>query len=94
MAPRFALYYAAIFLVVGIQLPFWPAWLKWRGLDAEQITRLAKLPSRQVLLSQLAGALEAPMAQLAAALEGKLQEMAGLLDALHEKRDQGEGAGG
>jgi large subunit ribosomal protein L10 len=63
-------------------------------LDAEQITRLAKLPSRQVLLSQLAGALEAPMAQLAAALEGKLQEMAGLLDALHEKRDQGEGAGG
>lgn len=40
MAPRFALYYAAIFLVVGIQLPFWPAWLKWRGLDAEQISLL------------------------------------------------------
>jgi large subunit ribosomal protein L10 len=63
-------------------------------LDAEQISRLAKLPPRQVLLSQLAGALQAPLAQLAAALEGKLQEMAGLLDALHEKRQQDEGVGG
>jgi large subunit ribosomal protein L10 len=59
-------------------------------LDAEQIGRLARLPSREVLLSQLLGVLQAPMSLLAAALEGKLQEMAGLLDALHEKR-QGEG---
>lgn len=38
MAARFSLYYAAIFLAVGIQLPFWPAWLHWRGLSAEQIS--------------------------------------------------------
>lgn len=59
-------------------------------LDSQQIDRLARLPSREVLLAQLVGVLEAPMAQLAAALEGKLQEMAGLLDALKQER-QGEG---
>jgi PPP family 3-phenylpropionic acid transporter len=38
MATRFSLYYAAIFLAVGIHLPFWPAWLKFRGLDATEIS--------------------------------------------------------
>ena len=55
-------------------------------LEPEQIDRLAKLPSKEMLLAQLAGALEAPMSMLATALEGKLQEMAGLLDALKEKQ--------
>ena len=36
-ALRLALFYAAIFLVVGIQLPFWPLWLKWRGMTTEEI---------------------------------------------------------
>ena len=36
-APRLALFYAAAFLVVGIQLPFWPVLLAGRGLDAQQI---------------------------------------------------------
>ncbi len=34
---RLALFYAASFLVVGIQLPFWPVWLAGRGLDSRQI---------------------------------------------------------
>lgn len=38
MAVRFSFYYAAIFLAVGIHLPFWPAWLAHRGLDASQIS--------------------------------------------------------
>jgi len=38
MAVRFSFYYAAIFLAVGIHLPFWPAWLKFRGLDAAEIS--------------------------------------------------------
>ena len=59
-------------------------------LDPSQIDRLAKLPSREVLLAQLAGALEAPMAALAGALEAKMQEMSGLLEALREKQG-GEG---
>ncbi len=59
-------------------------------LRPEQIDRLAKLPPREQLLAELAGAMSAPTAMLAMALEAKLQEMAGLIDALREKR-QGEG---
>lgn len=59
-------------------------------VEAEQFVRLAKLPTREELLAQLAGALEAPMAALAGALEAKLQETAGLLDALREKKSQEE----
>jgi MFS transporter, PPP family, 3-phenylpropionic acid transporter len=36
-ATRLGAFYAASFLVVGIQLPFWPVWLAGRGLDAQQI---------------------------------------------------------
>jgi len=60
-------------------------------VSAVEIQRLAKLPSREQLLAELAGALEAPMAALVGALEGKVQEMAGLLDALREQKE-GEGA--
>lgn len=36
-AVRLGAFYAASFLVVGIQLPFWPIWLSGRGLDPQQI---------------------------------------------------------
>jgi len=57
-------------------------------LQPEQVEAIAKLPSREVLLSELVGALEAPMSMLATAMEGKLQEMAGLIDALKAEREQ------
>ena len=57
-----------------------------KAVTAAQIDALAKLPPREVLLAQLAGALEAPMAQLAWVMQAKLYEMAGLLDALRESR--------
>jgi large subunit ribosomal protein L10 len=57
-------------------------------LQPEQVEAIAKLPSREALLSQLVGALEAPMSMLATAMEGKLQEMAGLIDALKAEREQ------
>ena len=38
MATRFSFYYAAIFLAVGIHLPFWPAWLEFCGLSAAEIS--------------------------------------------------------
>src|SRR5205807_4080928 len=37
IAGRLGMFYAASFLVVGIQLPFWPVWLAGRGLDPQQI---------------------------------------------------------
>ena len=57
-------------------------------MQAEQVDAIAKLPSRDVLYSMLAGALEAPMAALASALEAKIQETAGLIDALREEREK------
>jgi MFS transporter, PPP family, 3-phenylpropionic acid transporter len=40
IAARLGVFYAASFLVVGIQLPFWPVWLAGRGLDAREIATL------------------------------------------------------
>ncbi len=35
---RLAMFYAAVFLVVGVLMPFWPLWLKeTRGMSAEEI---------------------------------------------------------
>lgn len=34
---RIALFYAAVFLVIGVHVPFWPAWLKSRGLGPGKI---------------------------------------------------------
>jgi large subunit ribosomal protein L10 len=57
-----------------------------RAVTPEEIGRLAKLPPREQLLAELAGALEAPMAQFAYVLQAKLTEMLGLLEALHAAR--------
>jgi large subunit ribosomal protein L10 len=54
---------------------------------AEQVERLAKLPGRDQLLSELAGAFEAPMAQLYFVLQAKLQETVGLLEALRAQKE-------
>ncbi len=57
-------------------------------VDAQQFERIAKLPSRDELLAELAGAMQAPMAALAGALESKLQETAGLFEALKQEKEQ------
>ena len=57
-------------------------------VEEEKFLRLAKLPPREQLLAELAGALEAPMSLFAMALESKVQETAGLLDALREKKSE------
>ena len=42
--------------------------LSGRRVDAESVTRLATLPSREVLLGQLAGSMAAPLASMASLL--------------------------
>ncbi|MEK7448550.1 MAG: 50S ribosomal protein L10 [Planctomycetota bacterium] len=54
------------------------------SLDA--IKRLAALPSRSILLAQLAGVCQAPLSNLARALNGLIQKLAGGLQALTDKR--------
>jgi large subunit ribosomal protein L10 len=61
-----------------------------KAVSAEQVKRLAALPSKVELLGQLAGALQAPLASLAGALHGVLYNMVGALEALKHKR-AGEG---
>lgn len=37
MSVRLALFYAAVFCIIGVQLPFWPVWLAAQGLTPQQI---------------------------------------------------------
>jgi large subunit ribosomal protein L10 len=57
-----------------------------RAIDADGVTRLAALPSRDVLLSQLAGAFAAPLATTARLFDAPLRDMAGLISALGDQR--------
>jgi PPP family 3-phenylpropionic acid transporter len=43
-APRLALFYAASFVALGLQMPLFPLWLKAKGLDAQTIGLVLALP--------------------------------------------------
>ncbi len=58
-----------------------------REVTPEQVRRLAQLPPREVLLAQLAGALQAPLAGFAGALTGLLSTFVGAVEALRSQRD-------
>ena len=51
-----------------------------RVFSTEQVRQLADMPSRETLLSQLAGTIQSPMAQLAGALQTPLSMLAGALE--------------
>jgi large subunit ribosomal protein L10 len=57
-----------------------------RAIDADGVSRLATLPSRDVLLSQIAGAFAAPMATMAGLFDAPLRDVAGLIAALADQR--------
>lgn len=57
-----------------------------RAIDADGVTRLASLPSRDTLLSQLAGAFAAPLATTAGLFDAPLRDVAGLVSALADQR--------
>ena len=57
-----------------------------RAIDAAGVTRLAALPARDVLLSQLAGAFAAPLATTAGLFDAPLRDLAGLVAALADQR--------
>jgi PPP family 3-phenylpropionic acid transporter len=43
-APRLALFYAACFVALGLQMPLFPLWLTAKGLDAQAIGLVLALP--------------------------------------------------
>lgn len=61
-----------------------------KAFDAEQVKKLADMPPREVLLAQIAGGLQAPMARLAG---GMSQLLAGFARAVDQLRQQRESAG-
>ena len=57
-----------------------------RAIDGDGVSRLASLPSRDVLLSQVAGAFAAPLATMAGLFDAPLRDIAGLVSALADQR--------
>jgi large subunit ribosomal protein L10 len=57
-----------------------------RVISIKEVAALAKLPSREVLLAQLVGGMQAPMTQFAGAMTALLRNFAGAVDALAKKR--------
>jgi len=67
------------------RLPMVAGLVEGTVLDAEGVRTLAELPSREALLAQLAGTLQAPLTRLAGALDSILSTFAATLDAYREK---------
>jgi large subunit ribosomal protein L10 len=60
--------------------------LEGRMVTAEEVARLATLPSREQLLAQLGGAFQAPMQNFVGALSGLLYQFVGAVEALRAER--------
>ena len=61
-------------------------------IDAAQLSRLATLPSREVLLGKIAGGMAAPMTGMAGVLGANLRNLVGVLRAVADKKQQSENA--
>jgi large subunit ribosomal protein L10 len=57
-----------------------------RVVSVKEIEALAKLPSREILLSQVVGAMQGPMVGFAGAMTALLRNFAGAVDAYAKKR--------
>ncbi len=55
--------------------------------EAAQISRLADLPPKEILLSQVVAAVEAPLTSLVGSLDGFFRELVGSIDALADKKN-------
>ena len=56
--------------------------------NADEVGKLADLPSREVLLSQLLSCMKAPMTNFAGALNGILTKFVGTLEAVKSKKEE------
>lgn len=61
-------------------------YVEGKVLSAEEAKRLADLPSRDVLLAQFVGLLQAPMTKLAGTLQASMQKLARTLDAVKDSK--------
>ena len=63
-----------------------------RTVDAAEVTRLADVESREVLLAKLAGAMKGNLTKAAGLFQAPLSQVARLAAALQEKRESTEGS--
>ncbi len=70
------------------RLPLVAGLVEGQVLDAKGVTVIADLPSREALLSQLAGTLISPLTTLAASLNSPLSQLAATLDAYRDKLEK------
>ena len=61
--------------------------LEGQVINADAVTELADLPSREVLLSRLLGAMQAPLGNLASVLQAPIVKLARTLDALRSQKE-------
>ena len=61
-----------------------------RTVDAAEVTRLADVESREVLLAKLAGAMKGNLTKAAGLFQAPLSQMARLAEALKEKKPAGD----
>src|SRR5690242_10376412 len=64
--------------------------LEGKALSADEVTRIADLESREVLLAKLAGALKALPTRAAGLFQAPLSQVARLAKALEEKKPSGD----
>ena len=62
-----------------------------RAIAAEDVTRLAALPPREVLLAKLAGGMQAPVGQLAGLLASPLRSLGSMLRQVADQKAAAEG---
>src|SRR3954462_3994476 len=58
-----------------------------RAVNAAQVAKLASMPSREQMLSQLGGYMQAPMTQMVTAMNSLLSNFAGVVEALRTQRE-------
>ena len=61
--------------------------LEGQLIKADAVTELADLPSREVLLSRLLGAMQAPLGNLASVLQAPITKLARTLDAVRSQKE-------
>ena len=63
-----------------------------KAIDKAQVTKLASMPSREEMLSELGASMQAPMAMFAGYMNSLLSNFAGVVEALRVQKEGGAGA--
>ncbi|MEA2621840.1 MAG: large subunit ribosomal protein [Chloroflexota bacterium] len=63
-------------------------------VEPEAVTRLASLPSREILLAQLAGGIASPLATMASLLSAPLRNLGYALQQVRDQREASQATGG